>query len=586
MIAPHLRKFILAGFAALSLFSSVGAALAQPAPVPALPDSERRTSYSISASNCSCNVNFALFGDSTDVANWLEVFVNGVLMPQSGNWTITSPTGPLATIPRPITDGVLTFTSAQTGTVQIVGARRPRRASQFSENQGVSARNLNQVITDIVAMLREVWDKINDVTGRSLLTQPGNTLGMLPLPSACISALMGFDTSGLNPICVPQIGSGVIALPSVGVFTSSHGIAPSDCNSIMKMGSGSTWPLALSLPATTGFTGPCPIYIVGQALRGVQLSNFTGLGLTSPDILWPTKSFAIAIVNGAWTLTVADGRWKAPNNVQLFMDVVNGNDGNDCLAAGTGNACKTFQQVIRTNLKDDFDLTAQSAFPQCEVTVNLADNRSSGVSYGLAHIAFNPIGAEGRGTLCIVGDAATPSNVVVSDSAGGNISAFGNVNVQLSNLQIGWENPATTPIANSGVDAEDGANIWLQPGVIFGSATDAQINAGNHGSVIALHGFSVSGGATNLIAVASGGQVDLTGQTVTFSNAPIYTGQTVVGFSGTTTILSGVTWTNGNTVTGPKFFCRGATTIETDTGSGASIPGTVAGATGVGCIVF
>jgi hypothetical protein len=91
-----------------------------PAPVPALPDAERRTSYSITASQCSCTVNFALFGDSTDYQSWIEVWLNGQMAnyndPALG-WTITSPTGPLSTIARPITDGVLTFNLPQTGTV-------------------------------------------------------------------------------------------------------------------------------------------------------------------------------------------------------------------------------------------------------------------------------------------------------------------------------------------------------------------------------------------------------------------------------------------------------------------------------------
>jgi hypothetical protein len=89
------RRFILAGFAVLSLFSSVVASFAQvPAPVPALPDTERRTGYSISASTCSCAVGFQLFGDSTDVGNWIEVFVvtGRVLTAPPGETITTLPT--------------------------------------------------------------------------------------------------------------------------------------------------------------------------------------------------------------------------------------------------------------------------------------------------------------------------------------------------------------------------------------------------------------------------------------------------------------------------------------------------------------
>jgi hypothetical protein len=197
-----IRRAILA----IVLIAGIAPAIAAaPPPVPALPDTERRTSYSITASTCACAVNMALYGDSTDYQNWIEVWINGAQVafndPTFG-WTITSPTGPLANIPRPVTDGVLTFTSPQTGVVQIVGARRPRRVSQFSENAGVSARSINQVVTDIVAMLREVWDKINDVTGRVVRAPAGETLATLP--PAADRASMGacFDSGGNLAPCL------------------------------------------------------------------------------------------------------------------------------------------------------------------------------------------------------------------------------------------------------------------------------------------------------------------------------------------------------------------------------------------------
>src|SRR5215472_11089470 len=213
-----LRRILLA---AALLASLVAPAIAQPAPVPALPDTERRTSYSITATTCACAVNFALYGDSTDYQNWVEVWLNGVNVAFNDltfGWTITSPSGPLGSIARPVTDAVLTFNAVQTGTVQIVGARRPRRTSQFSENRGVDARSLNQVFTDLVAQNRETWDRGNDLTGRTIRTQPGNQMGQLPLPTACQGAFLGFDGTGLNPTCsTPPLGSGnVVGLgPSV-----------------------------------------------------------------------------------------------------------------------------------------------------------------------------------------------------------------------------------------------------------------------------------------------------------------------------------------------------------------------------------
>lgn len=190
---------------ALLFFFKVAGAFAQaPPPVPALPDTERRTAYNITSSVCTCSVNFALYGDGTDYQNWIDVWLNGVQVqfndPNHG-WTISSPTGPLGNIARPITDASLSFNAAQTGTVEIVGARRPRRTTTFSENQGVTARSLNQSLNDIIAQNREEWDKTNDLTGRGLFFAPGYTTGPMPAPVQCGNSYLGFDATGLNPVC-------------------------------------------------------------------------------------------------------------------------------------------------------------------------------------------------------------------------------------------------------------------------------------------------------------------------------------------------------------------------------------------------
>jgi len=217
VIMKTLRRLSIAALFALGLSNAVAQA---PPAVPALPDSPRLTTYSISASTCGCAVNFTLYGNANlaDYQDWLEVYLNGVQVAYNDptyGWTITSPTGALASIARPITDAVLTFTGVQTGTVEIVGASRPARLSQWSEGQGVSARNLNVAFTGIVAQLREVWDKINDVSGRDLKSQPGNTVGPLPLPAACVGAILGFDSTGLKPLCYsPLIGLGTVIGPA------------------------------------------------------------------------------------------------------------------------------------------------------------------------------------------------------------------------------------------------------------------------------------------------------------------------------------------------------------------------------------
>jgi hypothetical protein len=286
---------------ALALAAGVGPAFAQvPAAVPALPDAERRTSYSISASTCACAVGFQLYGDSTDYANWIEVWVNGVLIPQSGNWAITSPTGSLATIPRPITDAVLTFTAPQTGTVQIVGARRPRRTSQFQEGQPVPTRNFNVVFSDLTAQNRELWDKTNDITGRGLFSRPGETIGLLPTAAQRAGALLTFDGSG-NPVATaPGVGTGNVVGPGsstnsdVACFNGITGTLLKDCGAI-----GTT-------TLTGDITGGPSVGTVATTLATVNANVGT----------WgSTTALPVITVDGNGRITAASNQTITPANI-------------------------------------------------------------------------------------------------------------------------------------------------------------------------------------------------------------------------------------------------------------------------------
>lgn len=221
-----MRK-ILAVFSLLAALAAPTIVAAQaPPPVPALPDTERRTAYVLTASTCpACSVGFALYGDGTDYGNWIEVWIVtgtgttalATKLTAVTDYTLVSATGPLGSIPRPITNATITLTAARTGTLQIVGATRPRRLSQFAENRGVAARDLNQALTGIIAAQRDTWDRTIDLAGRALQTSPGDTIGMLPISTVRAGGLLGFNSLG-DPIALaPTGGLGNVIGPNVSV---------------------------------------------------------------------------------------------------------------------------------------------------------------------------------------------------------------------------------------------------------------------------------------------------------------------------------------------------------------------------------
>lgn len=254
-----MNRILAAGLVWLGL--SLGAFAQAPPPVPALPDSPRLTSYSISSSTCACSVGFQIYGSGTDVDEWISVYVNGVAKlstdPTFG-WSLASVSpGGLASA-RPITNAILTFNAAQSGTIVIVGNERPRRLSQFSENRGVTARDLNQAITDAVAVQRELWDKSN----RSIVGQPGEIFPALPPVAQRAGQFLCFSALGVPGTCAALSGGGGLSVPTATVngnvvcWSGTTGTALSDCKVVQAQNAApmSTVDLQSAVPVN-GFYG-------------------------------------------------------------------------------------------------------------------------------------------------------------------------------------------------------------------------------------------------------------------------------------------------------------------------------------------
>jgi hypothetical protein len=232
------RRAILAFVLAFGCVAPLANLHAQ-TPIPAEPDTERRTHYTPSAQTGPFAVGFDLYGDGVDYQNWIKVFVNGIEIPQSGNWTLSLTSGTLSTSARPISNAQITFTGAQTGTLDIVGARRPRRMSQFAENRGVTARDLNQVLTDLWMTERERWD----LNTRIITAPAGETLTLLPPAATRASKILCFDATGQLTTCSTQTGGTFAAgtgISMTGSPTTTIALANALANTIKGNPTGST----------------------------------------------------------------------------------------------------------------------------------------------------------------------------------------------------------------------------------------------------------------------------------------------------------------------------------------------------------
>jgi hypothetical protein len=268
-----------------------------------------------------------------------------VQIPQSGNWNITSPSGSLSTLPRPITDGVLTFTAARTGTVQIVGAQRPRRLSEFGENRGVAARDLNQVLNGIEAQLREMWDR----RFRTIQAPPGETLNLLPVLASRLSQGACFDSSGNLTSCV-SVPSSTFATGNGILFS---GVSPTTITNNIAGGpnvtSTGTNPLTINVPLAAGngivLSGTNPVTIsVGGTMFVPARAAAAALNLSTYSVI-ETGGYATAgdgggaIFKNVGSTSFIDSFLLSGSITNQGSGGINGTYNNVNFAGGSGVAC-------------------------------------------------------------------------------------------------------------------------------------------------------------------------------------------------------------------------------------------------------
>jgi hypothetical protein len=303
-----MRKLLVALLFALSV---VPAAAQTCDPVPALPDVERITTYTLTAQTGPFSVGFQLYGDSTDYQNWLQVYLNGALQDPS-SYTITSPSGSLSTLCRPITNAQITFNTATTGTVVIDGDRRPRRASQFAENRGITARDHNRVLSDIVATQREQWDRM----ARALQVSPGDSIGVIPSATtrgnSGAGTVLGFNAAGALALYNAGTGGGTIIAPGIDLSTGSI------------LGDGSQH-LTVA-PTANGISTLSSISVQGSSISTTKREFLANFGLTNTATSGSAGEDKVALYAGIISnpgSAIAQGQWS--------LNTVN------TLSAGTGS---------------------------------------------------------------------------------------------------------------------------------------------------------------------------------------------------------------------------------------------------------
>lgn len=236
-----------------------------------------------------------------------------------------------------------------------------------------------------------------------------------------------------------------------------------------------------------------------------------------------------------------------------------GSDINDGLSNSSAGAFLTIQAAI--------DHAASFGGSIFNVTINVADG-----TYTSPVILKSYIGS---GTWSIIGNVTTPSNVVISTTSAGAISA--------TNILGAWTvkgMKVQTTTAGHGVSVlGTNTNVLLDNFEFGAMAAGYSHMLSQEGADVQLGPtYAISGGAFDHLFASNQGMINAAGSAVTITNTPVLTNW-LRAQRGAGLQYSGVTTAGAISAGCKKYVATMNAWIETGAGT---IPGTVAGTTATG----
>lgn len=236
-----------------------------------------------------------------------------------------------------------------------------------------------------------------------------------------------------------------------------------------------------------------------------------------------------------------------------------GDDTNDGRANTTGGAFRTIQKAIDTVAA--LDLTYN-------VTIQVADGTYT-----------TPVNVSGQfvgsGTVTIVGNTATPANVIVSVTSNHCFVAQSGAKIILSGMEL-----RTTTSGQAVFAIGAGSEIKLTVGIRFGACAGTHIRADANGYIRFLNDYAIVGGAGQHVSVVNGGVVEMASFTVTITGTPAFVTSFILAQASGLVSIYAVTWSGP--ATGTRYSVVTNAVINTFGQATTYLPGSGVGSTATG----
>lgn len=240
-------------------------------------------------------------------------------------------------------------------------------------------------------------------------------------------------------------------------------------------------------------------------------------------------------------------------------------DGNDSTCNGLANASSaSAPNCAFLTIQKAIDVTAALDISSYNVTISVADGTyTSGFSVIAPWV--------GTGTVTVVGNNATPSNVIISATSSNAVSVIGpGSRLSIQDLEV------RTTTSGHALTADSFGKISFQ-NIRFGATAGQHIRAVNFAYIVATGNYSIVGGA-QVHAVGSGGAgVNISTKTITLTGTPAFTAWFALAeINGFVLVYSS---TFSGSATGSRYFATINGAIHSNGGGASFLPGSTAGST-------
>lgn len=290
---------------------------------------------------------------------------------------------------------------------------------------------------------------------------------------------------------------------------------------------------------------------------------------TRGDIIYRNATVPARLAKGtigqALKMGADDPEWATSREVltanRTYYVRTDGSDSNTGLVNTSGGAFLTIQKALDAALAVDlngYNITIQVG----------AGTYTAGVSMAAVQV--------GSGNITILGDASTPSNVVISTTSAVCIS----VSVSGARLRISGLKLQTTT-SGSCLQATNGGRIQAVGAIEFGACATYHMRTLVYG-VIDFEGrsYSITGAALRHFSSEEKGAIKAYAATVTLSGTLAFT--TFANAESLAIIQAGAASFTGGTITGTRYAVALNAVINTIGGGASFFPGNVSGTTATG----